>query len=158
MTQNKVKTPTDKEKWKYSRYLSPSEKIVAILGIGDRYFWTNIIVLVPLSLVIIGLPLLLKIIHLKQSRRYILTDRRVIIKDGFFTIKITTVPYDKITHISVQEEFLKKISYGIGDIKIHTAATGPIPIEIDLENVDNPMHVKNLIEELIIKERSIKLN
>lgn len=146
---------TEKEKSKYSRYLSPSEKIVAVFSIGNRYFWTNVIVLAPLSLIVIGLPLLLKIVHIKQSRRYILTDRRVIIKDGFFTIKITTVPFDKITHISVKEEFIKKISYGIGDIKIHTAATGPTPIEIELENIDDPMHVKNLIEELIIKERML---
>ena len=51
------------------------------------------------------------------------------------------------------EDFFKKISYGIGDITIHTA--GPTPVEIDLVKVQNPMKVKNLIEELMIRERSL---
>lgn len=82
-----------------------------------------------------------------------MTDRRVLIKDGVFSTKTISAPYDKITHISVREDFFKKLSYGIGDITIHTA--GPTPVEIDLVKVQNPLQIKNLIEELIVKERSL---
>lgn len=140
---------------KYSRYLAGGEKIMAVFSIGNRYFWINVIALSPLALILVGLPWLLKIVHLRHSRVYILTDRRVLIKDGIFSTKITSAPYDKITHIAVREDFLKKISYGIGDIKIHTAGAGSTPIEINLTSIDNPMQIKNLIEELMIKERNL---
>jgi uncharacterized membrane protein YdbT with pleckstrin-like domain len=140
---------------KYSKYLARGEKIISVFGIGNRYFWTNVIVFLPMSFLLVGMPFLLKIIHIKQSKKYILTDRRIIIKDGVLSIKLTSAPYDKITHIIVKQDFIKRISYGIGDIKIHTAATGPTPVEIDITDIDDPMEVKNLIEELIIKERSL---
>ena len=82
-----------------------------------------------------------------------MTDRRVLVKDGVFSIKTISIPYDKITHISVREDFFKKLSYGIGDIVIHTA--GPTPVEIDLIKIQEPLKIKNLIEELIVKERSL---
>lgn len=146
-------SPTKTQRRKYSRYLAEREKIVAVFGIGGRYFWLTFSVLLPLSLLLVGLPWLLKLIHLRHRKTYILTDRRVIVKDGVFSTRLTSAPYDKITHISVREDFLKKLSYGIGDITIHTA--GPTPVEIDLVLVQNPMAVKNLIEELIVKERSL---
>lgn len=153
MGSKKVRPATDKQKEKYADYLADGEEIMAVFGIGPRYFWLNAIPLALLSIPVIGLPFFLRLIHLKHSKTYILTDRRVLIKDGVFSIKITTAPYDKITHITVREDFFKKLSYGIGDITIHTA--GPTPVEIDLIKVQNPMRVKNLIEELIVKERSL---
>ena len=141
------------DKKRYARYLAGGEEIVSVFGIGNRYFWINTILLAPLSLILIGLPFLLKIVHLKHSKTYILTDRRVLIKDGVFSIKTTSAPYDMISHISVREDFFKKLSYGIGDITIHTA--GPTPVEIDLVKVQDPIKVKNLIEELMVKERSL---
>lgn len=138
---------------KYHKYLAGGEEIISVFGIGNRYFWFNTIILAPLSLVLVGLPFFLKLVHLKHSKTYILTDRRVLIKDGVFSTKTISAPYDKITHISVREDFFKKLSYGIGDITIHTA--GPTPVEIDLVKVQNPLQIKNLIEELIVKERSL---
>lgn len=126
--------------------------MIVVFGIGDKYYWLNFFSLFILSIPLIGLPFLLKLVHLRHSKKYILTDRRVLIKDGVLSVKTTTAPYDKITHITVREDFFKKMGYGIGDITIHTA--GPTPVEIDLVKVQNPMQVKNLIEELMVKERS----
>jgi membrane protein YdbS with pleckstrin-like domain len=102
---------------------------------------------------LVGFPYILKLIHLKHKMAYIFTDRRVLVKDGVLSVKLTSAPYDKITHLTVKEDFLKKISYQIGDITIHTA--GPTPIETDLIKIQHPMKVKNLLEELIVKERSL---
>lgn len=141
---------------KYARYLAKGEKIIAIYGIGPRYYWINVIIFFPLSFLLIGLPFLLRVLHLKHSKTYILTDRRILIRDGVLSTKIISAPYDKITHITVKEDFIPKISYGIGDIIIHTAAAGITPVEIDIIKIEKPMQVKNLIEELIIKERVLK--
>lgn len=153
MADKKIRFADEGQKKKYADYLAQGEEIIAVFGIGNRYFWFNVVSLFILSIPLIGLPFLLKLIHLRHKLTYILTDRRVVIKDGVFSVKITTAPYDKITHITVREDFFKKVSWGIGDITIHTA--GPTPVEIDLVKVQNPMQVKNLIEELIVKERSL---
>lgn len=185
MATKKIKDPTDKQRIKFSHYLAASEKIIAVFGIGQRYFWMTVtsyfllviilavypwilgqlvdlsrlglwqnLIYSPAFLVgIIGLPYILKLIHLKHKMTYILTDRRVLIKDGVLSVRLTSAPYDKITHLTVREDFFKRISYQIGDITIHTA--GPTPVETDLFKVQHPMQVKNLLEELIIKERSL---
>jgi membrane protein YdbS with pleckstrin-like domain len=152
MAIKKVPLATERQREKYADYLAEGEEIVAAFGIGPRYFWSNVAALAPLSLVLIGLPFLLKLVHLKHSKTYLLTNRRVLVKDGVFSVKITTAPYDKITHITVQENFLTKLFYKMGDITIHTA--GPTPVEIDLLKVQYPMRIKNLIEELIVKEKT----
>ncbi len=185
MVTRKIKTPTDKQREKFSHYLAESEKIMAVFGIGQRYFWMTTVsyfllvfmltvypwilgqlldlsklglwqklIYAPAVIVgLIGLPYVLKLIHLKHKITYILTDRRVLIKDGVLSVNLTSAPYDKITHLTVREDFLKRISYQIGDITIHTA--GPTPIETDLVKIQHPMQVKNLLEELIIRERSL---
>lgn len=102
-------------------------------------------------IILIFLPQFLKIIHLKHSKAYLLTDRRVLIKEGIFSLSLTSAPLDKITHITVKEDFIFKKLYNVGDIVIHTA--GPTPVEINLLKVSSPMEVKNLIEELITKEK-----
>lgn len=145
---------SEANKKKYSQYLASGEEIVAVFGIGDRYFWISAIFCFPLAVILIGLPHLLYVFHLRHARTYILTNRRVIIKDGIFSTKLTSAPYDKITHLTVREDFIPKSTYGIGDIVIHTA--GPTPVEIDMTKISKPLKVKNLIEELMIRERSIQ--
>jgi len=150
-----VKSPTAKQRKNYAKYLTESEEIVSAFGIGDKYFWINASVFFPLSFILVGMPFLLKVLHLKHSKTYILTNRRLLIKDGVFNISLTSAPFNKITHITVKDKFLPRISYGIGDLIIHTAASGSLPVEIVLEKVQDPLEVKNLIEDLIVKERHI---
>lgn len=184
MANKKLARATDPQKLKFAHYLAEGEEVVAVFGVGKRYFWITVIsyfllvsflmiyawVITGLQLVdfgqwqnlfyipailvfLIGLPYIIKLVHLKHRMAYIFTDRRVLVKDGVLSVKLTAAPYDKITHLTVKEDFLKKISYQIGDITIHTA--GPTPVEIDLVKVQHPMQVKNLLEELIIRERSL---
>lgn len=185
MKSPKIPLASNEQKEKYSHYLAGGEEVIAVFGIGQKYFLYTVLsyivivlflafyplilrnipglekindydnwIFLPATLVFLaGLPFVLKIIHLKHRMTYILTDRRVLIKDGILSINWTSAPYDKITHLTVKEDFLKKISYQIGDITIHTA--GPTPIETDLIKVQHPVKVKNLLEELIIKERTL---
>ena len=181
MGSKKISSATYKEKIKFAHYLAEGEEIMSVFGIGNRYFWITLISYFLLVIIlavyprilsqllglsvnpffylpaaavgIIGLPYILKLVHLKHKMTYIFTDRRVLVKDGVLSVKLTSAPYDKITHLTVKEDFLKRISYQIGDISIHTA--GPTPIETDLIKIQYPMKVKNLLEELIVRERSL---
>lgn len=148
-----MKVLTEKDKKKYQKYLAEGEELVAVFGIGEKYFWINAVVFFPLAFLLIGMPGLLKVLHLKHSKTYLLTNRRILIKDGVFNINLTTAPYDKITHITVRDKFINRVSYGIGDLVVHTAASGSLPVEIVLEKVSQPVKLKNLIEELIYNER-----
>ncbi|MDO8514916.1 MAG: PH domain-containing protein [bacterium] len=148
-----MKVLTEKDKKKYQRYLAVGEELVSVFGIGEKYFWINTAVYFPLAFLLIGMPGLLKVFHLRHSKTYLLTNRRILIKDGVFNISLTTAPYDKITHITVRDKFLNRISYGIGDLVVHTAASGSLPVEIVLEKVSQPVKLKNLIEELIYNEK-----
>lgn len=180
-----VIAPTTKQRIKHAKDLAEGENIVAAFGVSARFFWLYLLnYLLPLLLGAVGfyflgqilpiwifvicyglfvvfvlwtLPGLLRMIHLRHSKTYILTDRRILIKDGIFSVRTISAPYDKITHITVREDFIPKLLYGIGDITIHTAAAGPAPIEIDIVKVAEPLKVKNLLEDLMTKEKQIIL-
>ncbi len=144
---------SEKQKLRHAKYLAEGERIIKVFGVGRRYLWFSVLTYFPLAFLLIGMPKLLEALHLWHAKTYIFTDRRVIIKDGIFSIKTTSAPYDKITHITVREDFMKKLCYGIGDITIHTAAAGPQPIEIDIIKVEEPMKIKNLLEQLMTAEK-----
>ncbi len=93
----------------------------------------------------------LKTLWLYHANRYLLTTRRVIIKKGLFTVKLTSALYDKVTHIEVDQGFWDRLVMHHGKIIINTA--GVNKIEIVLTFVDYPIEFKNLMERLINKER-----
>lgn len=170
------KIPRDQRK-KYEKYLAPGEELEYIGKIGDRYYWSmalsgimifgmlvpilplaqryNLMPLwaaLPLTLSsLFGVWPLLKVLRLRHSLRYLFTNRRIIIKKGIFSLSVTTAPYDKITHIQIEQEFSQRLFYNSGTIIVHTA--GPTPVEMALIHIEYPFAVKNLLEELIHQER-----
>ncbi len=94
---------------------------------------------------------LIKSIWLYHSHRYLLTTRRVIIKNGFFAVKLITALYDKITHIEVDQSLVDRMIMKHGNIIINTA--GGNKDELRLDYVDKPIEFKNMLERLINRER-----
>lgn len=88
---------------------------------------------------------------LYNAHRYLLTTRRVIIKNGFFNVKLITALFDKITHIEMDQSLMDRLVMKHGNIIINTA--GGNKDEIKLSYVDNPMDFKNMLERLINRER-----
>ena len=86
-----------------------------------------------------------------QANRYLLTTRRVIVKRGFFTVKLASALYDKITHIEVDQSFVDRMFLHHGTILVHTA--GSNSDEIVLQYVESPIEFKNILERLINRER-----
>ncbi len=93
----------------------------------------------------------IKTVWLYNAHRYLLTTRRVIIKEGFFSVKLTSALYDKITHIEADQSFIDRAIMHHGTIIINTA--GVHKDELKLSFVDNPIELKNLMERLINRER-----
>lgn len=170
-------TPAQKEKKAFARYLSEDEELILATGFGKTYLrsyfiiglgWPGIIFfiigillayLVSLNLaygLLTGLILASIVAYFRtlltyHSHRYLLTNRRVIIKKGVFAVQVTSALFDKITHIEVVQPFFDKIIYHHGTIIINTA--GANKDEIVLHFVDYPIDFKNLLEQLINRER-----
>lgn len=97
------------------------------------------------------LTALLKTLHIYHANRYLLTTRRVIIKQGLFSVKLMVALYDKITHLEVDQSFIDRLLLHHGSVVVNTA--GLNKGEIVLKLVDYPMEIKNLLERLINRER-----
>lgn len=166
-----------KEKKSFSPYLSEDEELILVTGLGKTYlrqrliiqtvFPGGVFILAGLTLAYfypfnLGAGLLLgfivalffsvlKTFLTDRAHRYLLTTRRVIIRKGFFAVKLMSALYDKITHIEVDQSFIEKVLMRHGTIKIHTAGGGQD--ELILRYVDHPIELKNLLERLINSER-----
>lgn len=144
---------TDKEQRKFARYLSPDEEIVSVSTISPKYFRSMFLSWLLLTPILIGIPGLLRILRKRATLRYIFTTRRVMIKEGFLSVTVTTAPFDKISHISVKQSLVERLAFNDGHIVIHTA--GPTGVEMLIEHVEHPFELKNTLDSLIDRERLI---
>jgi uncharacterized membrane protein YdbT with pleckstrin-like domain len=170
-------SPTPAQKSSFKQYLSEDEELILVAGLGHVYLRQKFLMYFLFGLIfggiifailnfilkmdqipalvigfVIALSLaILKTMHVHHANRYLLTTRRVIIKKGLFSVKLTAALYDKITHLEVDQSFMDRIFLHHGDIIVNTA--GMHKDEIVLKFVDYPMEIKNLMERLITRER-----
>jgi len=95
--------------------------------------------------------LLIRVEYKIGSKSYALTNHRVMISQGIFTEKFTSVAYDKITDVGLEQTFWNKI-LNVGKISLDTA--GGDEIEEVLRNVSKPLEVKKKISDLQMANRS----
>ncbi|EKD85537.1 MAG: hypothetical protein ACD_38C00001G0005 [uncultured bacterium] len=170
-------SPTLKQKNVFKKYLSEDEELVLVAGLSRAYIRSNFMIylLFP-GMIFFGLGLglgwllgvgkiwalvfalagmllaaILKTMHIYHANRYLLTTRRVVIKKGLFSVKLTAALFDKITHLEVDQGFVERIFLHHGTIIVNTA--GVNKGEIALKFVDYPLELKNLLERLINRER-----
>lgn len=170
-------SPSPGQKKAFAPYLSEDEELVLVTGLSKAFIRSKFIIYLLFPGVIffgfgLGLAWLLgfskgaaialasatlflfaflKTLHVYHANRYLLTTRRVIIKQGLFSVKLTAALYDKITHLEVVQNVVDRLLLHHGSIIVNTA--GLNKGEIVLRYVDYPMEVKNLLERLINKER-----
>lgn len=176
-----TKPPTKSQKKKLSKLLSSGEQVVYVTGIGRRYFYLNLLIMlfipliftyiavfmffgiielpnysylkyfgvIPFFLLIYFTPKYSRLIRLRQSFIYALTNRRFLIVRGIFSRKIVTAPLTAITHVTVEQSFFQRFIFNTGDLVIITA--GFDQREIVIENIGNPLEFKIMIEELTEK-------
>lgn len=170
-------SPTPAQKSSFAPYLAEDEELILVTGLGKTYLRSKFIMyfLFPgiifgvlgfglgkllkmdltgsliLAAILMLLFAFLKTLHLFHANRYLLTTRRIIIKQGLFGVKLTAALYDKITHLEVDQAFLDRLLLHHGHIIVNVA--GMHKGEIILKYVDYPMELKNLIERLINRER-----
>jgi uncharacterized membrane protein YdbT with pleckstrin-like domain len=170
-------SPTPAQKSSFASYLSEDEELILVTGLGKAYIRSKFIMyllfpgllagaiafgagyflgvdrIVSLiaAIIFMCLAAFIKTLHVYHANRYLLTTRRVIIKQGLFSVKLTATLYDKITHLEVDQSFTDRLFLHHGTIIVNTA--GMNKGEIVLKYVDYPMELKNLLERLINRER-----
>lgn len=170
-------SPTQSQKDTFKKYLSEDEELVLVTNLSKAYIRSKFVIylLFP-GMIFLGLGLglgwifglgkiwalilgllamfvsaILKTMLLYHANRYVLTTRRVIIKKGLFSVKLTAALFDKITHLEVVQGVIDRLLLHHGSIIVNTA--GLNRGEIVLKYVDYPMELKNLLERLINRER-----
>lgn len=149
---------------RFALYLLFPGVVFWVLGVGVSYYWGLQNNLDPTELlrVALGFGLLggllaaafyayLQTIWNHHAHRYLLTNRRVVIKKGLFTVRLTSALYDKITHIEVDQSWFDRLVMKHGDLILNTA--GVHKDELRLSYIDYPIEFKNILEKLINKER-----
>ena len=169
--------PSEKERKKYRKLLSEEEELALVTGYGKLYLRQRFIlqILLPGIVFIIAggayayfshlnpgvwlaVGLLVAVVvawvmtvMVDRAHRYLLTTRRVIIREGIVSLKVTSVLYDKITHIEVDQGFTDRLFLHHGTIIINTAGGGEDLLH--LKYVAYPVEFKNLLERLVHQER-----
>ena len=170
-------SPTQKQRDAFKKYLSEDEDLVLVTNFSKAYIRSKYVLYLffpGLLFFAIGLGLgwflalskswalgvatlllnasaLLKTMHIFHANRYLLTTRRLIIKQGLFSVKLTAALYDKITHLEVDQSIVDRMILHHGHIIVNVA--GMHKGEIILKYVDYPLELKNLLERLINRER-----
>jgi len=116
-------------------------------GVCKKYINMLIIVGAILSLVVVGLIPLGMGIYLKYAVKYKITDKEITVTKGLLDKVITSVRYDKVTDISLVQNYIYKKAYNMGTVLINTA--GGIGHEAILKDIENPEEIKAFIEKQI---------
>lgn len=167
-----------KQKKAFSKFLSEEEELKVATGYGTFYlrqrfiiqlalpwgiFWVgglglafvekfNLSYGILLGLLAACIASLIQTWVINQSHRYLLTTRRVVIKNGFFSVQIASALYDKITHIEVDEGLFDRIFLHHGTVIVNTA--GANKDALVLKYVEHPIEFKNILERLIHKRNT----
>lgn len=142
--------------WK--KVLSPSEEIKYEFSIADKYRMVSLWVFCILGVISIfsmfsflAVPFFILGIfyfgfYLRVANIYAFTNKRVLIHRGWLSTSTVSVDYDKITDVTVVENFSDRIISQSGHIAINTA--GSIGDEIILRHVAHPYEIKKKLDQL----------
>ncbi|MFN3301753.1 MAG: PH domain-containing protein [Patescibacteria group bacterium] len=144
------------------KIILPDEKVLVEFGVAKTYsgFWIFLgflilIVSIFVSLffisdfwltIFLALGLIGYGFYLRSAYFYFLTDKRAIFYWRFLSTQLISVDYQKITDISVRENFLEKIFFGSGELVINTAGTPKE--EIVFSHILNPHLIKRKLDEI----------
>lgn len=94
---------------------------------------------------IFGLPL--------SFTKYALTDEKIIVDSGIFSISQEEVRLYRIMDVTVKCSFAQRI-FNVGTI--HCCSADKSTPEFDIKDIKNPIQVKDLISEKVEEEREKK--
>lgn len=101
---------------------------------------------VPLSLVLIGIPILVAAYLTYKNTNYVVSTRGLYRKKGIFSRDVKQIGFDKVQNISYSQSALGS-SLGYGSVEISTA--GSSGVELRFRSIPTPAAVQELISREI---------
>ncbi|ELZ85876.1 hypothetical protein C453_08673 [Haloferax elongans ATCC BAA-1513] len=110
-----------------------------------------LIVGVPLSLVIVGIPLLVGSYLSFKNTNYVVTTEALYKKTGVLSRSVQRIEFDKVQDTSYSQTFFGA-QFGYGTVDISTA--GGSGVEMSFQNVAEPQSLQSLVNERLKRGRS----
>lgn len=140
----------------WDKTLSENEKVEYEFSVSDRYRKIFLIIWGAISLMLLfvmGIGLVVFLIalfylgyYLRVANAYAFTNKRVLIHRGWLSTNAISVDYDKITDVTVVENFFDRLITKTGSLIINTAGT--YKHEVILKNIASPYEVKKRLDEI----------
>lgn len=137
----------------YNRFLAPGERVVAVLeyansqlvwdiflGLAVFFFFYPFASAIGL---ILGVFVLIQGLYKKITLRYIITEKRVVIKRGLIGQSTVSAEYAKVTDVVVKQGVVGRLLLRTGTIILNTAGTDMS--EVVLRWVQDPFKSKDII-------------
>ncbi|MFC7044822.1 PH domain-containing protein [Halobacteriaceae archaeon GCM10025711] len=125
-----------------------------ILWSGKPHFYSIVpalVVGVPLSLVLVGIPIVAGAYLSRENTVYLLTTEGLYRKQGILSRDVQKIEFEKVQNISFSEGPLGK-QFGYGNVDISTA--GGSGVEMRFRAVEDPKSVQERINRQIRRSRT----
>jgi uncharacterized membrane protein YdbT with pleckstrin-like domain len=120
---------------------------LAYLG---HYIFGGLLCLLTITLIAIpGILYILIIEGIRRGNKYYITNKRVIHQFTFLSRKTSSAMYDKLQDVHFTQGLIERI-FGIGKVHLNTAGTHLV--EIVFKGIQNPVNVKRMIEDHMMKK------
>lgn len=97
-----------------------------------------------LTFILVFIILFLYHIALRMTYKYHITNERIIFEGGILMKRIKSVPYHKVTDVSISQNIVERI-LGIARANIHTAGTGMQHPEIQFSGLSDPEKPQSIV-------------
>ncbi|HIE45170.1 MAG TPA: PH domain-containing protein [Flavobacteriaceae bacterium] len=127
--------------------------LLIIVAFSTIYFTSNKIQEINLAYAITGIIILFSLItfyfYIGFSRRkYALREKDISYKSGVFTKTITTVPFNRIQHVEIDEGLFSRI-FKLASINIFTAGAQGVDLSIKGISKEKANYIKEYITNII---------
>lgn len=151
---------------KYQKFLAPGEKVIKVFEYANaELIWDFVWGFLPVLVValfagfnetsvriglLIGLYFILSGLYKKLTLKYLVTDKRVVLKKGLIGQSTVSTDYSKVTDVTVKQGVLGRLLLHTGTIIVNTAGTDLD--EVELKWVQDPFEAKNVIYDRLHKK------
>lgn len=101
---------------------------------------------VPLSLILVGIPIVVSAYLGRKNTEYVLTTDALYKKRGILSRDVKRIGFEKVQDTSYSQDFLGT-RFGYGTVEISTA--GGAGVELSFDNVPDPKRVQERVNERI---------
>ena len=126
--------------------LDPEEEVVWTGKPHSMSLVPALVVGVPLSLVLVGIPIIVSAYLSRENTEYVITTEALYKKRGVLSRDVKRVGFEKVQDTSYSQDFFGT-QFGYGSVDISTA--GGSGVELSFDSVAEPKRIQELVNERI---------